>query len=119
MIELRGLNLLWPGARPAERSYLSIGLQPAQPRIIEHTSPFVKVELALVDHDPDLRRERVGDFASHPHPARVDVEIRDCELSILSGKLIFLGPLTFRRRTITAPRQMSSRKECRYVAGHT
>jgi 2-dehydropantoate 2-reductase len=63
------------------------------PGVIEHTSPFMKVELALSDDDPVLGTERVADFASHLQAAGVDVEIRDSELSMLWGKLVFLGPL--------------------------
>jgi 2-dehydropantoate 2-reductase len=64
------------------------------PGVIEHTSPFMNVELALSDEEDDgLRREKVVDFASHLQAAGVDVEIRDSELSMLWGKLIFLGPL--------------------------
>lgn len=63
------------------------------PGVIEHTSPFMKVELALSDEDDVLRRGKVVDFASHLQAAGVDVEIWDSELSMLWGKLIFLGPL--------------------------
>ena len=63
------------------------------PGVIEHTSPFMKVELASLDGDDAFRRERVTNFASHLQAAGVDVEIRDSELSMLWGKLIFLGPL--------------------------
>jgi 2-dehydropantoate 2-reductase len=63
------------------------------PGVIEHASPFMKVELA-VPHDADsCRSERVTDLAKHLQAAGVDVEIRNSEQSMLWGKLIFLGPL--------------------------
>jgi hypothetical protein len=56
------------------------------PGVIEHTSPFMKVELALSDEEDDgLRRERVVDFAGHLQAAGVDVGIRGSELSMLWG----------------------------------
>jgi 2-dehydropantoate 2-reductase len=63
------------------------------PGVIEHASPFMKVELAISDDDDDPRKERVVTFAHHLQAADVDVEIRDDELSMLWGKLIFLAPL--------------------------
>jgi 2-dehydropantoate 2-reductase len=56
------------------------------PGVIEHTSPFMKVELALSDEEDDgLRREKVVDFARHLQAAGVDVGTRDSELSMLWG----------------------------------
>jgi 2-dehydropantoate 2-reductase len=62
------------------------------PGVIEHTSPFMKVELALSDDGDVRQRERVANFACHLQAAGVDVEIRDSEPSMLWGKLIFLAP---------------------------
>jgi 2-dehydropantoate 2-reductase len=61
--------------------------------VIEHASPFMKVELAISADDDGLREERVVTFARHLRAVDVDVEIRDDELSMLWGKLIFLAPL--------------------------
>ena len=70
------------------------------PAVIEHTSPFVRVELA--EPDDDGRRDRVLAFKSALEQAGVDVELRDHEGAMLWEKLIFLCPLallTTRYRT--------------------
>ena len=63
------------------------------PGVIEHASPFMKVELAVSQDEDLIRRRAVLNFASHLQGAGVDVEIREDELSMLWGKLIFLAPL--------------------------
>jgi 2-dehydropantoate 2-reductase len=62
------------------------------PGVIEHSSPFMKVELALLDDGDVLRGGRVANFASHLQAAGVDVAIRRSEQSMLWEKLIFLAP---------------------------
>ena len=63
------------------------------PGLIEHSSPFVRVELALVDDLDDQHRQRALRFERQLVGAGVDVDVRDDELSMLWGKLIFLCPL--------------------------
>ena len=63
------------------------------PGLIEHSSPFVRAELALSDHLPGEQREPALRFAQRLETAGVEVDIRDDELSMLWGKLIFLCPL--------------------------
>ena len=63
------------------------------PGLIEHSSPFVRAELALSDHLPGERREPALRFGQRLEAAGVEVDVRDDELSMLWGKLIFLCPL--------------------------
>jgi len=65
----------------------------AAPGFIEHSSPFVRVELALGDDVDDHHREPALHFARRLVAAGMDVDVRDDELSMLWGKLIFLCPL--------------------------
>ncbi|GAC1305894.1 MAG: ketopantoate reductase family protein [Acidimicrobiales bacterium] len=60
--------------------------------VIEHRSPFLRIELAVTDGEPVRHREMTA-LASHLRSAGAEVEIRDSELSMLWGKLIFLCPL--------------------------
>jgi 2-dehydropantoate 2-reductase len=61
--------------------------------IIEHSSPFMRVELALADDLDDSHRDVTLRFSRRLSAAGVDVETRRDELSMLWGKLIFLCPL--------------------------
>jgi len=63
------------------------------PGRIEHSSPFVQVELALASDLDDRHRERALRFERRLVEAGVDVDVRDDELTMLWGKLIFLCPL--------------------------
>jgi 2-dehydropantoate 2-reductase len=63
------------------------------PGVIEHTSPFVQAALAVGDHLDDRQHEIALRFERRLVSAGVDVDIRDDELSMLWGKLIFLCPL--------------------------
>ena len=63
------------------------------PGVIEHSSPFVRAELALADHHDEQQRETALRFGRRLEAAGVEVDIRDDELSMLWGKLIFLCPL--------------------------
>jgi 2-dehydropantoate 2-reductase len=63
------------------------------PGLIQHTSPFVRVELALADDLDDQHRDTVLRFERRLVAAGVEVDVRDDELSMLWGKLIFLCPL--------------------------
>ena len=63
------------------------------PGVIEHSSPFGQVELALADDLDDQHRERALRFERRLVAAGLEVDIRDDELSMLWGKLIFLCPL--------------------------
>ena len=63
------------------------------PGVIEHSSPFVRVELALADDLDDQLRETALRFERRLAAAGVEVAVRDDELSMLWGKLIFLCPL--------------------------
>jgi 2-dehydropantoate 2-reductase len=61
------------------------------PAVIEHTSPFVRIELA--EPQDDGRRDRVAAFKASLEQAGVDVDLRDDEGAMLWEKLIFLCPL--------------------------
>jgi len=63
------------------------------PGLIEHSSPFVQVELALPGDLADRHRRRALHLERRLVAADVDVTVGDDELSMLWGKLIFLGPL--------------------------
>jgi 2-dehydropantoate 2-reductase len=63
------------------------------PGVIEHSSPFVRVELALAGDLDDRDRETALRFERRLVAAGVEVGVRDDELSMLWGKLIFLCPL--------------------------
>lgn len=63
------------------------------PGVIEHTSPFLRVELALTSASAGHHAALAHDLERHLTSAGVDVEIREDELSMLWGKLIFLCPL--------------------------
>jgi len=63
------------------------------PGLIEHSSPFVQAELAIADDLDDQHRERALRFVRRLVGAGLDVDVRDDELSMLWGKLIFLCPL--------------------------
>ena len=79
------------------------------PGLIEHSSPFVRAELAGIDHLPQEAapgepRDTALRFGRRLEAAGVEVDIRDDELSMLWGKLIFLCPLALltTRYAITA-----------------
>jgi 2-dehydropantoate 2-reductase len=61
--------------------------------VIEHSSPFVRVEVAVAAGLDDSHKEAVLRFGDHLTAAGVDVDVREDELLMLWGKLIFLGPL--------------------------
>lgn len=63
----------------------------AEPNVIRHTSPFLKVELALAAGSPSA--EQVAELARHLEWAGIDVDIRNDEASMMWGKLIFLAAL--------------------------
>jgi 2-dehydropantoate 2-reductase len=65
----------------------------ASPGIIEITSPFTFVELALTDDNGSARSADVHALKHHLTVAGLDVEIRPDEASMLWGKLGFLAPL--------------------------
>jgi 2-dehydropantoate 2-reductase len=63
------------------------------PGVVEHASPFMKVELAA-DADASLsRQQEVHTFGRHLALADIEVTVVEDELSMLWGKLIFLAPL--------------------------
>jgi 2-dehydropantoate 2-reductase len=63
------------------------------PGVIEHSSPFFRVELAISDSLGVKQRAAALAFAQHLIAVDAEVELRDDELSMLWGKLIFLAPL--------------------------
>lgn len=63
------------------------------PGLIEHSSPFVRAELALRDQLPGEQREPALRFGQRLEAAGVEVDVSNDELSMLWGKLIFLCPL--------------------------
>lgn len=63
------------------------------PGVIVHSSPFVRAELALTDGLPAEPRETALRFGRRLEAAGVEFDVRDDELSMLWGKLIFLCPL--------------------------
>jgi 2-dehydropantoate 2-reductase len=63
------------------------------PGVIEHSSPFVRVEIAVTGGLDDYCKETAVRFGNHLTAAGVDVDVREDEVSMLWGKLIFLGPL--------------------------
>lgn len=60
---------------------------------IEHSSPFIAVELALADDAEPEQAAEVQAFANHLAAAGIDVQIRSDELTMMWGKLCFLAPL--------------------------
>jgi len=62
------------------------------PAVIEHSSPFMRVEIAVGDRE-NRSGQTVLTFAERLTSAGVDVDLREDELSMLWGKLIFLCPL--------------------------
>lgn len=63
------------------------------PGLIQHSSPFVRAELAVAGARDGHHRDTVAGFQGRLVAAGVEVDIRDDELSMLWGKLIFLCPL--------------------------
>jgi 2-dehydropantoate 2-reductase len=63
------------------------------PGLIEHSSPFVRAELAVPDDLDDHDRATALRFERQLVAAGVDVDVTDDEVSMLWGKLIFLCPL--------------------------
>lgn len=63
------------------------------PGVIEHTSPFLRVELALTSASAGHHAALAHDLERHLTSAGVDTEIREDEQAMLWGKLIFLCPL--------------------------
>ena len=64
----------------------------AAPGVIEHSSPFLRVEIAVGDRENRSGKAALT-FAERLTSAGVDIDIREDELSMLWGKLIFLCPL--------------------------
>lgn len=63
------------------------------PGVIEHSSPFVRIEIAIAGDLDGGCRENARKLAAHLSAAGADVEIHEDELSMLWRKLIFLCPL--------------------------
>jgi 2-dehydropantoate 2-reductase len=63
------------------------------PGVVEHSSPFAMVELCLADADQSERAMTVRAFEQNLSAARLDVNVRNSEPSMLWGKLSFLAPL--------------------------
>lgn len=63
------------------------------PGVIEHTSPFLRVELAPPGASDDHHRALAQHLGRRLTAAGAEVEFREDELSMLWGKLIFLCPL--------------------------
>ncbi len=69
------------------------------PGRVEHTSPFVSVEMAVrPEVDADLRR-----LGAHLERAGIDVHLRDDEAGLLWSKLVFLAPLALLTTHAGAP----------------
>jgi 2-dehydropantoate 2-reductase len=73
------------------------------PGIIEITSPFAFVELALAKDSGSARSTDVYALKHHLGVAGLEVEIRQDELSMLWGKLCFLAPLALLTTHENAP----------------
>ncbi len=73
------------------------------PSLIEVTSPFAFVELALADDNGSARSADVHALKHHLTVAGLDVEIRQDEASMLWGKLCFLAPLALLTTHENAP----------------
>jgi len=63
------------------------------PGVIRHSSPFLRVELAVTGDLPDEWRQTALRFGHRLAAAGAEVDVCDDELSMLWGKLIFLCPL--------------------------
>lgn len=61
--------------------------------VIEHSSPFLRVEIALTDDLASRARQTIQTYADLLASAGIDFALREDELSMLWGKLIFLCPL--------------------------
>jgi 2-dehydropantoate 2-reductase len=61
--------------------------------VIEHSSPFLRVEIALTGERDVPSRQTILTYVELLTTAGVDVDIREDELSMLWGKLMFLCPL--------------------------
>ena len=72
---------------------LRVASKRSAPGLIEHSSPFVRAELAVADGLDDEQRATALHFERRLQAAGVEVDVRDDELSMLWGKLIFLCPL--------------------------
>jgi 2-dehydropantoate 2-reductase len=64
-----------------------------RPGVIEHSSPFMRVELALGSDLGTGLRDKALRFGDRLSSTGIDVDVCDDELSMLWGKLIFLCPL--------------------------
>jgi 2-dehydropantoate 2-reductase len=63
------------------------------PGVIRHASPFMRAELAVTGALDDAHRASALRFGRRLDAAGVELVVRDDELSMLWGKLIFLCPL--------------------------